>query len=84
MNGSLKRRATAIYEGKYLADDSEKLDVLLGLTLDVHEVVSGEGGHEERLGVLEVYPQTLRRVAKLLIGLGALAGAVVAIAALAG
>ena len=84
MNGSLKRRATAIYDGRYKADDSEKLDVLLGMTLDIHGVVSGEGGHEERLSILEVYPQTIRRVAKLLVGLGALAAAIVAIAALAG
>ncbi len=75
MNGELRSRAVAIIAGKQ-ADPDEKLDLLLGITLDTLTVVER---NEDRITVLEVYPDTIKRVAKLLVGLGALAAAIVAI-----
>lgn len=80
MNGNLKQRVAAIIDGAS-APDSEKLTLLLGMTLDVHEVVHG---HEKRISALEVYPITISRVAKLLVGLGALGGALVTVLKLFG
>ena len=67
-NGELRRRAVAIIDGED-ADDSEKLDLLLGIALDTHGAVER---HEGRIIALEVYPQTVKRVAKFLGGLGGL------------
>lgn len=78
VNGELKRRAVAIIQGEK-ATVAERLDLLLGIALDTHEQVTG---HEGRISALEVYPQTAGRVAKFLVGLGALAGAALAVLAL--
>ena len=68
MNGKLKRRAVAIIEGEW-ARDTEKLDLLLGITLDTHDAVERL---EPRVTALEAYPETVKRVGKFLGGLGAL------------
>ena len=71
MNGELRRRAVAIIDGAD-ADPDEKLDLLLGITLDTHSVVEK---HEGRLTVLEVYPTTIKRLARFLVWMGAVAAA---------
>jgi len=48
---------------------SERLNLLLGMVLDVHGTVTG---HEKRIAGLEVYPSTAGRVLKFLLGLGGL------------
>ncbi len=68
MNGELKKRVVAIIDGAK-ADPDEKLDLLLGLTLDTHSVVERNEG---RITDLEVYPATVKRVGKFLGGLGVL------------
>lgn len=74
MNGKeLRRRAVAIIDGAN-ADPDEKLDLLLGITLDTHSVVEG---HEGRLVVLEAYPATVSRVVKFLGGMSVLVGMLV-------
>ena len=80
MNGELERRAVEIIEGD-AAPNSEKLTLLLGIGLDTRKIVRD---HEPRIMALEAYPVTIKRVAKFLVGLGALAAAIVAIEALAG
>lgn len=77
MNGELRRRAVAIIDGDFALPD-EKLNLLLGITLDTHSVVEG---HEGRLTVLEAYPHTIKRVARFLVWLGAVAAALAAIGA---
>ncbi len=80
MNGELRRRAVAIIAGKQ-ADPDEKLDLLLGIALDTCSAVES---HDDRITTLEVYPDTIKRVVKLLLSVGALAAAIVGIAALIG
>jgi len=75
MNGELKKRVVAIIEGEK-ATVGEKLDLVLGLTLDTHERVHD---HETRLLDLERYPQVGRIAIRAILGLGALAGALAAI-----
>lgn len=78
MNGETKQRVTAIIQGEK-STVSERLDLLLGMVLDVHETVHG---HEARIAGLEMYPQTAKRLGRLILGLGALAGAVAGMIAL--
>jgi hypothetical protein len=79
-NGRLKARAIAALEGsKAVTPADEKLEILILLSLDTLDAVDD---HESRLVTLEAYPVTVKRVSKLLVGLGAVAAALVALAAL--
>lgn len=77
MNHDLRRQAIAVIEGRSASVDT-KLDLLLGLTVDVQTAVNG---HEERLSAVEVYPETIKRVARFLVACGAVAGAIALVGA---
>ena len=78
MNSELKKRAVAIIDGQS-STTSERLDLLLGITLDIYDTV---GDHETRIVGLEVYPKTVSRLIGAALGLAALTGAVIGLAQL--
>ena len=83
MNHDLKNQAIAIIQGR-AADPDTKLNLLLGLSIDIQGTVNGHeermDGHQERIEELEVYPHTVKNMARFLGWLGAAVTALVLIA----
>ncbi len=69
-NGELRRRAIAIIEGGR-ASNAEKLDLLLGITLDVQANVTA---HDGRLADLERWPEWIKLSGKVVAAVAGLLG----------
>jgi len=79
LNGEIKKMALRIAAGEGAYTARQRDSAMMSFLMDLHEVVSGEGGHDDRLRVLEKYPETARAIIKIVLGVGAVAGSVAAI-----